>query len=366
MIKFHCSICEKKVGVPEEYAGKLIKCPKCANPIKVPVPNLKTPAASDLNIPPENEAEPQTNTDPDQQYLSAEDDSSEQIWTDDMFDNNTVGLTDATDSTLETMHQCLNCQADISPGSEFCTNCGQMLPGHSTPESPVVAGKSGVAATAASLPKGLICGLIGASLGAGIWFAIAYITNYEVGIIACLVGFLAGVGVRFGAQQEKEVLGIMAAVLAIVGILAGKYMLVQYIAIPVAKEMVAEMPLDEIREIARDDDAMYGLVMLNMYNKGRFDDSLAQQLEAYHDGNDVSEENLAQIEQLDSEVQDLLDSLNENEKIKLAREIMTQAITVELNDITFWDMLKESLGVFDILFFLLAIGSAYKIAAGKS
>lgn len=36
MIKFHCSKCDKKIGVPPEYAGKLIKCPRCKQPARVP------------------------------------------------------------------------------------------------------------------------------------------------------------------------------------------------------------------------------------------------------------------------------------------------------------------------------------------
>jgi len=36
MIKFHCSKCDKKIGVPEEYSGKLVRCPRCKQPARVP------------------------------------------------------------------------------------------------------------------------------------------------------------------------------------------------------------------------------------------------------------------------------------------------------------------------------------------
>lgn len=36
MIKFLCSGCQKKLGVPEEYAGKLVKCPRCGQPTRAP------------------------------------------------------------------------------------------------------------------------------------------------------------------------------------------------------------------------------------------------------------------------------------------------------------------------------------------
>ena len=38
MIKFRCENCDKKIGVPEKYAGKLVKCPQCAEPARVPQP----------------------------------------------------------------------------------------------------------------------------------------------------------------------------------------------------------------------------------------------------------------------------------------------------------------------------------------
>ena len=36
MIKFHCTNCDRKIGVPEEYALKRIKCPKCGRAINAP------------------------------------------------------------------------------------------------------------------------------------------------------------------------------------------------------------------------------------------------------------------------------------------------------------------------------------------
>jgi len=36
MIKFNCSKCDKKIGIPGEYAGKLVRCPRCKQPARVP------------------------------------------------------------------------------------------------------------------------------------------------------------------------------------------------------------------------------------------------------------------------------------------------------------------------------------------
>lgn len=36
MIKFRCGTCKQKIGVPEEFAGHKVKCPKCEAPLQVP------------------------------------------------------------------------------------------------------------------------------------------------------------------------------------------------------------------------------------------------------------------------------------------------------------------------------------------
>ncbi len=43
MIKFRCSSCNQKIGVPQKYAGKNVKCPKCSSPNSVPEPDPTPP-----------------------------------------------------------------------------------------------------------------------------------------------------------------------------------------------------------------------------------------------------------------------------------------------------------------------------------
>ena len=50
--------------------------------------------------------------------------------------------------------------------------------------------------------RGVVFGLGAALLGAAIYFAVAAITGYEVGLIAILVGFMVGQGVRIGSRSS--------------------------------------------------------------------------------------------------------------------------------------------------------------------
>jgi hypothetical protein len=47
--------------------------------------------------------------------------------------------------------------------------------------------------------KAFLLGLIGAAAGAGVYYAVLALTGYEIGLIAIVVGFLAGKGVRMGS-----------------------------------------------------------------------------------------------------------------------------------------------------------------------
>ena len=44
MLKFRCAQCNQKIGVPEEYAGKRVRCPRCKNAAEVPLPSEIAPA----------------------------------------------------------------------------------------------------------------------------------------------------------------------------------------------------------------------------------------------------------------------------------------------------------------------------------
>ncbi|PYE42717.1 hypothetical protein DFQ00_13432 [Paenibacillus barcinonensis] len=75
----------------------------------------------------------------------------------------------------------------------------------------------------------MIGGLIAAILGGVVWAAVAAMTEYEVGLIAILVGVLCGYAVvLFSNKQIATVHKIIAVAFSLVGILLGKYLTVVY------------------------------------------------------------------------------------------------------------------------------------------
>jgi len=50
MVKFHCTTCNKKLGVDEKHAGRTVKCPKCGTKMTVPQPETETVGALGTGI----------------------------------------------------------------------------------------------------------------------------------------------------------------------------------------------------------------------------------------------------------------------------------------------------------------------------
>jgi hypothetical protein len=72
--------------------------------------------------------------------------------------------------------------------------------------------------------KWVIAGTIGGVIGAAIWAGITYGTNHEIGWIAWGIGVLVGFAVRVAAGNSDGFgPGLVAAVIAVLSIVGGKY-----------------------------------------------------------------------------------------------------------------------------------------------
>jgi hypothetical protein len=75
----------------------------------------------------------------------------------------------------------------------------------------------------------ILGGAVGGAVGAAIWAAVTALSNREIGWIAWLVGLLAGLGVRLAARESTGwAPGLLAAVIAVASVAAGKYFAVHF------------------------------------------------------------------------------------------------------------------------------------------
>ena len=81
-------------------------------------------------------------------------------------------------------------------------------------------------------------GVVGGIIGALIWAGIGYAFHREIGWIAWGIGGLVGLGVRFAAQENDGYqFGVIAVVVVILSIVAGKYLAISFIASKVQSEL---------------------------------------------------------------------------------------------------------------------------------
>jgi len=105
MIKFHCEHCDKKLGVPEDYAGKRVRCTHCHQPISVP----HLPAAEPEPLP-----------------IAMDADASDSAWTDEMFSTQEQQEGYDRDEQLDSDAGkiCPTCDAQCNSDDLLCVGCG--------------------------------------------------------------------------------------------------------------------------------------------------------------------------------------------------------------------------------------------------
>lgn len=114
------------------------------------------------------------------------------------------------------MATCVSCQQEIEAdyyevnGVVACPACKAAVDASRSP-----------AGGGARFLKALTLGILAAGLGAGIYFGVAALTGYEIGLIAIVVGFLVGGAVRLGSEYRGgaryQVLAILLTYFAIIG-----------------------------------------------------------------------------------------------------------------------------------------------------
>lgn len=71
---------------------------------------------------------------------------------------------------------------------------------------------------------GLIAGGVAMLVGAALWGAITYFTQYQIGYMSIGLGFLVGFAVRFFGKGHSLIFGLSSAVLSLIGCVLGNFL----------------------------------------------------------------------------------------------------------------------------------------------
>ncbi len=213
-IEFSCQACGQAYSVKDEFAGRTTKCRKCAKPVTVPLPaepELEPLGALgsflDEEIGPTQPIRPQTPS-------------------------------PASGPSMP----CPSCAAPMPQSAALCVKCGYDVATGRTrvtqrPDEAVKKKKKREAGESSGmllLARGIALSSVGALLGAAVWALVAVATHREIGWIAWAVGAAAGGGMSLGYDDKSDgtVPGILAAFIALGGIVMGKVFILVWVLYP--------------------------------------------------------------------------------------------------------------------------------------
>lgn len=225
-----------------------------------------------------------------------------------------------------------------------------------------------------SVIKMAVGGAIGGLIGAAVWAGIGYFTGLEIGWIAWGIGMLVGIGVRVvGSQEiayfdktqrrmvrsrvgaEGPVAGAVAAVLAVVSVLAGKYALVH---------LFLSAPASSFEDYLEDDamiSAIADQVVVEYQSQGR--------AVPWPAGTNPDEayERADYPPDVWTEAERRWNALPQEEKASL-KKAQAELIGAALDNMEGAQsaILLSSFGLFDLLWFGLAAFTAFKLGASAS
>lgn len=208
--------CGAKLKIPAAAAGRKVRCPKCKEVLTVPdlaaVGETIEPAAEPADSPAESLSVFQ-----------------------ELVDQERTAAANSSPDVPRMQVACPGCGAAIPGNAALCVQCGYNLEtGKQTKAASVRAAKAHAAARklatgAGGFALGCVLSAVGALIGAAVWAGIAIASEYEIGWIACLIGFLAGGGMVLGYREKNQRAGVVAAGIAVLGIGAARVIMILFI-----------------------------------------------------------------------------------------------------------------------------------------
>jgi len=263
---------------------------------------------------------------------------------------------------------CPKCHLEQPAGSDECTGCGVFMQkvqgqageadaefvaptaGRDEKSEPVVSeGLSG---------KSIGAGAAAALLGALIWYFIANVSGYELGLVAWGIGALIGFVVA-AMGSRGQMAGVACAVLAVVAILAGKFMIYSSFQ----DEFTAAM--DQSKEEVR---YLYDGEMAAAKAYARVSDE--ESLRQFMVDHQFSEAYRAEGVSLQE-----IESFQSENKIRLTlyayaspefEDWYQTTFIANLPEISTLEIVKEGLSPIDLLFLFLGVATAFRLGRGET
>lgn len=276
MIKFHCPQCSQKLGVPDEYAGKRVRCSKCSQACHVPAaaeaqaPQIPQAAAL-AAVPMKPSAPAQQTAKPaiPRQAVAPAPPQLETVQTCEAG-NPFAGLQfddggPKNEALAAARQERYKQSAKISRSKS------------SAPKSSGPGRFSGVATGAGKIPLS-IAASFGFMLGVCIlWTVVAVFTGLNFFIFPWLVAAAGASGLVMFTEKRNVGLGLLSIAMALFGILMGKVMIAKWVIMS-DDISFAELSQDEKNDLMEDPVLVYDMGAMDLWAQGQFDETVAKSL----------------------------------------------------------------------------------------
>jgi hypothetical protein len=194
----------------------------------------------------------------------------------------------------------------------------------------------------------IITGAVAAVVGGAVWAAIVAFANLEVGWVAWGIGLLVGIAMAAVTQTRGRGMAMLAAGLAAVGLVAGKSMIVMFATEPALAD-----------EIEADGEWLMQAAAFELQASEALPADVQQQYDALAEDDTLPD---ALWEDMLKAGESYLASVDTQERDRIAADYASYL----LSGIDFGTRFSLQLSLWDLLWFGLAITTAWKIMAGKA
>ena len=205
----------------------------------------------------------------------------------------------------------------------------------------------GDTSTDVALPRAVIAGAVAALVGGGLWALVVIGTKYEVGWLAWGVGALVGVVMSRATPARGQTVALLGAVIAGIGLLSGKALIAAY---TVSARSVTQ-------EIVSDSTLVLQAASWHLDTEIGWPEGIQTQLDALG-GDDTLSDALWQEMMAASAAHAGAWTSADSSAIAAA---YADAILVRLGTL---DRLRMQFGLWDLLWFGLAVVTAFRILRG--
>ncbi len=232
MIKFRCSNCGQKLGVPDKYAGRRVRCNKCNEPALVPrsVVAVESPSVKTAASP--------AKASPVKQEVKANAPAVEEPPQTDIFDGFDLQADDEEARRMEAIQIARQDRTTRkAKGMKFSPKSAKektaRKSGGTRKEGFSIMAFADMVPPAMGFPLSLISSFLGVGIAIAIWIAAARSAGTTLGFFALLVFALGAFGLRLFMVNRTFLLGVLGLIIGLAGfgiskVAIGKYVIKDY------------------------------------------------------------------------------------------------------------------------------------------